>query len=114
MKIGLKRVYCAPEKGDGCRILIDRIWPRGLSKKSARIDYWLKDIAPSTTLRTWFAHDPEKWGAFKKRYFGELKKNPEAVKRLRSLIRQGAVTLVYGARDEKYNNAVALIRYLKR
>lgn len=114
MKIDLKRVYDAPEKGDGCRVLIDRLWPRGLSMKSARVDCWLKDIAPSTSLRKWFAHDPEKWGTFKKRYFNELKKNPEAVKLLRSLVKRGTVTLVYGAKDEKYNNAVALIKYLKR
>jgi len=93
---------------------VDRLWPRGLSKKTARIDLWLKDIAPGTALRQWFAHDPQKWPEFKKRYFRELAKQPEAVKQLRSLARQGTVTLVFGARDEKYNNAVALKQYLSR
>jgi len=114
MKIGLKRVYAAPAKSDGCRVLVDRIWPRGLTKKAACIDYWLKDIAPSTALRQWFAHDPEKWGEFRKRYFRELKDNPVAVDQLRRLVRKGAVTLVFGAKDEKFNNAVALKEYLSR
>ena len=114
MKIGLKRVYDAPEEGDGCRVLIDRVWPLGLSKKTARVDYWLKGIAPSTTLRKWFAHDPEKWGTFKKHYFNELRNNPEAVELMRGLVKQGKVMLVYGAKEERYNNAVALIQYLKR
>jgi uncharacterized protein YeaO (DUF488 family) len=114
MKIKLKRVYAAAEKQDGQRVLVDRIWPRGLSKKTARIDLWLKDIAPGTPLRKWFAHDPQKWPEFKKRYFRELAGKSAAVKQLRSLARQGTVTLVFGARDEKYNNAVALKQYLAR
>ncbi len=114
MKIGLKRVYDIPSKSDGCRVLVDRLWPRGLSKKTARIDYWIKDVAPSTPLRKWFAHDPEKWGEFKKRYFKELAKSPEAISQLRRLIRKGGITLVFGAKDERYNNAVALKQYLER
>jgi len=114
MKILLKRVYEAPGKRDGHRVLVDRLWPRGLSKKSAAIDLWLKDIAPSAPLRKWFAHDPQRWPQFRKRYFSELAKNPAPVKQLRSLARQGTVTLVFGAREEKYNNAVALKQYLTR
>lgn len=114
MKIKLKRVYEKAEKNDGQRVLVDRIWPRGLSKQAANIDLWLKDIAPNTALRKWFAHDPEKWSEFKKRYFKELRKNPETVKQLRRLVRRGTVTLVFGAKEEKYNNAVALKQYLGR
>lgn len=114
MKIGLKRVYDAPEKRDGCRVLVDRLWPRGLSKKSARLDYWLRDVAPSTALRRWFAHDPEKWNEFRKRYVRELEAQPEGVKQLRALARKGTVTLLFGARDEKHNHAVVLRAYLMR
>ena len=114
MKILLKRVYETAEKRDGCRVLVDRLWPRGLSRNTAQIDLWLKDLAPSAPLRQWFAHDPRKWSGFRKRYFAELTKHPEAVKRLRSLARRETVTLVFGAQDEKYNNAVALKQYLGR
>ncbi|HYA39048.1 MAG TPA: DUF488 family protein [Candidatus Methylomirabilis sp.] len=114
MKIGLKRVYDVPAKGDGCRVLVDRLWPRGLSKKSTKVDYWIRDVAPSTPLRKWFAHDPAKWAEFKKRYFRELKEHADAVKQIQSLAKQGKVTLLFGARDEKRNNAVALKAYLAR
>ena len=114
MKIGLKRVYDSAAKSDGRRVLVDRIWPRGLSKKAARIDLWLKDVAPSTPLRQWFAHDPGKWSEFKNRYFKELDKNPEAVEQLRILAGKGAMTLVFSAKEEKFNNAVALKAYLER
>ena len=114
MKIALKRVYVAPGKSDGCRVLVDRLWPRGVSRKSAKVDYWIKDVAPSAPLRKWFAHDPEKWSEFKKRYFQELKGNADSVKQIRSLARQRKVTLLFGARDEKHNNAVALRTYLAR
>ncbi len=113
MKIGLKRVYDSPAKSDGCRVLVDRIWPRGLSKKAAKVDHWLKDIAPSTPLRKWFAHDPEKWGEFRKRYFAELQGKPDAVKQLRMLAKKGTMTLLFGAKDEKHNNATALKEYLE-
>jgi len=114
MKIALKRVYDVPEKRDGSRVLVDRLWPRGLNKKSAQVDYWIKDVAPSAPLRKWFAHDPAKWAEFKKRYFRELKGNADGVKQIRSLVKQGKVTLLFGARDEKHNNAVALKQYLGR
>jgi uncharacterized protein YeaO (DUF488 family) len=114
MKILLKRVYEAPAKGDGCRVLVDRLWPRGVSRQSAKVDYWIKDVAPSAPLRKWFAHDPAKWPEFKKRYFRELKGNADGVKLIRSLARQGKVTLLFGARDEKHNNAVVLKQYLGR
>ena len=114
MKILLKRVYEAPGKRDGCRVLVDRLWPRGLGKKSAAVDLWLKDIAPSASLRKWFAHDPAKWLEFKKRYFRELKGNAQGVRQIRALAKRGTVTLVFGARDEEHNNAVALKQFLIR
>ncbi|MHB8534811.1 MAG: DUF488 domain-containing protein [Sulfuricaulis sp.] len=114
MKIKIKRVYEKAAKNDGRRILVDRVWPRGMSKQAARIDLWLKDIAPSTALRRWFGHDPLKWPKFKKRYFKELAKNPEALKPLRAPAGKGTVTLVFGAREERFNNAVALKQYLGR
>lgn len=110
--VGLKRAYDAPAPGDGMRILVDRLWPRGVSKASARIDLWLKEIAPSTELRKWFGHDPAKWPGFRGRYFRELDENREAVERLLALARRGKVTLVYGAKDRERNDAVALREYL--
>lgn len=106
--IKLKRAYERPEKSDGLRILVDRLWPRGISKASAQIDLWLKDIAPSDALRKWFAHDASKWNEFRKRYAAELAKRPAAVAQLRQFISKGTVTLVYGAKEKHYNNAVAL------
>jgi uncharacterized protein YeaO (DUF488 family) len=104
----IKRVYEKPEKDDGIRILVDRLWPRGLTKEKAGIDLWLKDIAPSTELRKWFDHDPEKWKEFRKRYSEELKKNEEQVSLLKDQIKKGTVTLVYGAKDEEHNEALVL------
>ena len=112
--IGTKRVYDAPAAGDGTRILVDRIWPRGLAKDKAAVDEWLKDVAPSTALRRWFGHDPAKWQEFRRRYAAELAEQPDAVAHLRALARRGTVTLVYGARDTAHNNAVALKAYLER
>ena len=112
MNIQLKRVYEEPGEADGKRILIDRLWPRGLTKEKARIEIWLKDIAPSTELRTWFGHDPSKWDDFKKRYRNELKNNSETVSKLIEQISQGKVTLVYSAKDKEHNNAVVLAEYL--
>lgn len=112
--IKLKRAYAAAEEEDGFRILVDRLWPRGVSKSSARIDLWLKEIAPSAELRKWFGHDPSKWTAFRQRYLRELKQHPEAIDRLFEPIRDGPVTLVYGAKDEEHNNAVALKEFLDR
>ena len=114
MPVRIKRVYEAPDKADGQRILVDRLWPRGLSKDKAAVDLWLKEIAPSTELRKWFNHDPEKWTEFKKRYLAELKANSEVVKELKSAIKSGTATLVYGARDEEYNQAVALQELLEK
>ena len=108
----LKRAYESPESGDGTRILVDRLWPRGLSKDAAGIDLWLKEIAPSTALRKWFGHDPVKWPRFRDRYFAELDANSEAMTRLREELRKGPVTLVYAAKDREHNDAVALAEYL--
>lgn len=107
MSIALKRAYEEPEPGDGTRVLIDRMWPRGVKKEQARIDVWLRDVAPSTELRQWFGHDPARWTEFRERYRTELKGSP-ALAELRKLARQGKVTLVYAARDEQHNNAVVL------
>lgn len=111
--IKLKRAYEPPEKGDGLRVLVDRLWPRGVSKQSAHIDHWLKEIAPSDALRKWFSHDPSKWNEFRKRYVRELEKCPEAVAQLKQHVGKGVTTLVYSAKDEQHNNAVALKEYLE-
>ncbi|HNQ56452.1 MAG: DUF488 domain-containing protein [Candidatus Desulfobacillus denitrificans] len=111
MDIKLKRAYETPAKSDGMRILVDRLWPRGLSKARAAIDHWLKEVAPSNELRQWFGHDPEKWPEFRKRYRAELKDNP-ALAELRDLSRKGTVTLVYSAKDELHNQAVVLRQVL--
>ena len=108
-----KRAYEPARKADGFRILVDRLWPRGVSKDSARIDLWLKDLAPSNMLRKWFAHDPSKWTEFRARYFRELENNREAVAELMERVRKGPVTLIYGTKDEEHNNAVALKEYLE-
>lgn len=108
MKIKIKRVYEKPEKEDGYRILVDRLWPRGLTKEKASVDLWLKEIAPSTELRKWFEHDPDKWDEFRKRYLEELKKNKEQVSLLKEQMEKGVVTLVYGAKDEAHNEALVL------
>lgn len=108
MKISIKRVYLPAEKTDGKRVLVDRLWPRGLSKEKAKVDVWLKEIAPSTELRKWFDHDPAKWGEFQKRYCDELDENTEAIQSLRQIVLEGTTTLVYGAHDEEHNNAVVI------
>jgi uncharacterized protein YeaO (DUF488 family) len=110
----IKRVYEKPEKEDGFRILVDRLWPRGLTKEKAKVDLWLKEIAPSTELRKWFAHDREKWEEFKKRYLSELKKNKEPVAQLKEKIKEGNVTLIYAAKDETHNEAQVLLNELKK
>jgi len=112
MPIQIKRVYDEPSDTDGTRILIDRLWPRGLTKVQAKVDLWLKEIAPSTALRQWFGHDPRKWDEFKKHYQDELHKNSEAVSQLRAHIAKGKVTLVYSAKDQEHNDAVVLQEYL--
>lgn len=110
--IKIKRVYESFDKNDGLRILVDRLWPRGLTKGRAKIDLWSKDITPSDTLRKWFAHDSAKWEEFKARYFQELKNKKEAVEVIKEKVREGKVTLVYGAKDTEHNNAQALKEYL--
>lgn len=104
----LKRAYEPVESSDGLRILVDRLWPRGLSKDKAALDDWLKDIAPSTELRRWFGHDPERWEEFQRRYREELKQHGEALEQLRGLAKEKTVTLVYSAHDEEHNDAVVL------
>ena len=110
----IKRVYEIPTKKDGMRVLVDRLWPRGLAKEAAEINHWLKDLAPSTTLRNWFHQDPTKWQEFQKRYAGELDQHPEDIRKLLSWIQEGPVTLVYAARNQDRNNAVALKAYLNK
>ncbi len=111
--IQLKRVYEKPARGDGLRVLVERLWPRGLSKERAAVDLWLKDVAPSPELRKWFGHDPDRWVEFQKRYARELRENKEAVGLLKEKARKGTVTLVYAARDEEHNGALALKRFLE-
>lgn len=107
--VKLKRVYVPYEKSDGFRILVDRLWPRGIAKESAHIDEWMKDIAPSNELRKWFSHDPEKWVEFKKRYVAELKDKSREVSQLKQRIKEyQTVTLLFAAKDIGYNNAVVL------
>lgn len=111
--IKIKRIYEAPTAEDGIRILIDRLWPRGLSKNSAKVDLWLKEIAPSDKLRKWFAHDPKKWIEFKQKYFKELNPNQELVDLIIKKAKGGNVTLLFGAKEERFNNAVALKEYVE-
>jgi uncharacterized protein YeaO (DUF488 family) len=99
---------------DGIRILVDRLWPRGVSKKAAAIDQWRKEIAPSTELRKWFAHDPDRWMEFRRRYVAELREHAAEIRELRGYARQSPVTLVYAARDEVHNGAVVLREVLNR
>lgn len=113
MLIKAKRIYDAPAADDGMRILVDRLWPRGLKKDGAPIDLWLKEIAPSDDLRKWFGHEPAKWPEFKQRYFAELRGKQDSVITLRQHAGAGAVTLLYSAKDEKHNNAMALLEYLQ-
>ena len=108
----LKRAYEAASPGDGQRVLVDRLWPRGLSTEKAAIDLWLKEIAPSTALRQWFGHDPARWDEFQSRYRAELDANGAVVGQLRDMIRAGKTTLIYGAKDEAHNDAVVLAEYL--
>ena len=106
--IKLKRAYDPPSPDDGTRILVDRLWPRGISKEKAALDRWMKEIAPSTELRTWFGHDPKRWTEFRRRYAEELREHRDLVAELRSFARQRPLTLVYAAHDETHNDAVVL------
>lgn len=110
--IQTKRVYQPADPHDGFRVLVDRVWPRGMTKAQVQADLWLKDVAPSTALRKWFGHDRSKWEAFKSRYFSELDAKPEAVARLLEEAAKGRLTLLFSARDAEYNQAVAAREYL--
>lgn len=112
-KIRIKRIYETPKKEDGFRILVDRLWPRGFTKERAAVDLWLKDIAPSTALRKWFNHIPEKWEEFKKHYRSEIRENKEALSLLKEQMKKGNVTLLYAAKDEEHNDAIILLGELK-
>jgi uncharacterized protein YeaO (DUF488 family) len=114
MLIHIKRVYEETEKSDGVRILVDRLWPRGLSKEKAQIYFWAKNIAPSTELRKWYNHDPAKWEEFKDRYYTELNSNPEAFSEFTGYLRKSVVTLLYSSKESRLNNAVALKEYIKK
>jgi len=112
--IKIKRVYEKPGKADGWRVLVDRLWPRGMKKEAARVDVWMKDVAPSTALRKWFGHEPEKWSEFQKRYRRELERKTELLAELKKMAKEhGKLTLLYGAKDEEHNDAVALADVLK-
>jgi uncharacterized protein YeaO (DUF488 family) len=111
--IQLKRVYEEPSDKDGMRVLVERLWPRGLTKERAAVDLWLKDVAPSPELRKWFGHDPARWEQFQERYQKELRKQKDAVQLLKQKGKEGTVTLVYAARDEEHNGALALKRFLQ-
>lgn len=111
--IRIKRIYEEASEDDGLRVLVDRLWPRGLSKEKARVDQWEKELAPTTELRHWFGHDPAKWEEFLERYRAELRDKEEALSRLRQEGDEGVVTLLYAAKDEEHNNAVALKRYIE-
>jgi uncharacterized protein YeaO (DUF488 family) len=114
MSIAVKRIYEPAAKTDGFRVLVDRLWPRGLSKANARIDLWLPEIGPSTTLRRWFNHDRARWTSFRARYRAELREKRQVMAMLRQRARRGRVTLLYSARDERFNQAVALRTILAR
>jgi uncharacterized protein YeaO (DUF488 family) len=112
--LSVKRAYEEPAASDGYRVLVDRLWPRGLAKENARIDLWLREVAPSNELRKWYSHDPARWAEFKRRYYAELADQKEALHVLRERMAQGRVTLVYSSKETKLNNAVALAEYLGR
>ena len=110
----LKRIYEAPSRDDGFRVLVERLWPRGMKKEDAHIDLWLKDVSPSPELRRWYAHDVAKWPEFRRRYTAELESNPEPVALLRERAKKGKVTLLFAARDEEHNSAVVLKEFLEK
>jgi uncharacterized protein YeaO (DUF488 family) len=110
----IKRVYETPDSGDGTRFLVERLWPRGMKKESLHMEAWLKDVAPSDSLRRWFGHDPQKWDEFQDRYFAELDGEPDAIKPITEAASSGNVTLLYSAHDTEHNNAVALKEYLSK
>ncbi len=109
----IKRIYEPPAKDDGARILVDRIWPRGVTKEEAKLDLWLKAVAPSAALRKWYGHDPAKWTEFRRRYRAELAENPEPVAELKALMAEGPVTLLFAAHDEAHSHAVVLQEFVQ-
>lgn len=113
MTIRIKRVYEPPDAGDGRRILVDRLWPRGLSKENAKVYSWAREVAPSNELRQWYGHDPDKWQEFKSRYFAELDANPDGFAELRRQMGEGAVTFVFSSKEPRLNNAFALKEYIE-
>lgn len=113
MTIQVKRIYAPPDEHDGLRVLVDRLWPRGIKKADAHVDRWLKELAPSAELRTWFDHDPAKWDEFQRRYEAELLAHATALSGLMEQARERVVTLLFAARDEQHNNAVVLKAYLE-
>ena len=114
-RLAVKRIYAAPAATDGCRVLVDRLWPRGLSKDKAAVDHWFRDLAPSNELRRWYGHDPGKWNEFRKRYRAELDTDPTVLEPLLQLMKtEKTVTLLFGSREEKLNNAVALAQILQK
>lgn len=113
MPVSIKRAYESPTPGDGYRVLVDRLWPRGVSKEKVELDDWLREIAPSDDLRTWFDHDPERWKEFRKRYRSELDEHRKALRSLARLAADGKLTLVYGAKDREHNNAVVVKDYIE-
>jgi uncharacterized protein YeaO (DUF488 family) len=113
-RVKLKRAYESPADGDGRRVLVDRLWPRGVKKTEAGIDQWMKELAPSTELRKWFGHDPDRWEEFRRRYEAEILGHRDELDRLQGLMREGPVTLVYSAHDETHNDAVVLREMLLR
>ena len=113
MNIAIKRAYEKPDSADGFRILVDRLWPRGLSKQDAHIDLWLKDVAPGAELRKWFSHDPAKWPDFQRRYRAELKDKKQLLDTIKAQARKTRVTLIYSATDEEHNDAIVLMEMLK-
>lgn len=112
--IQLKRAYDPASSTDGTRLLVERLWPRGVKKSSLKVKRWLKDVAPSTELRRWFSHDPAKWSTFRSRYFDELKVNPDSWQPIVEAANEGKVTLIYSSHDTEHNNAVALQEFLQR
>ena len=113
MKLRTKRIYEDPAKSDGRRIFVDRLWPRGISKANAKIEYWAKEISPSNELRRWYQHDPAKWSEFRRRYFKELAQNPDGVAELRAELGKETITFVFSSRETELNNASALVEYLE-
>lgn len=112
--IAIKRIYEAPSAADGCRVLVDRLWPRGMTKERAALDHWFRNVAPSNELRRWYGHEPDKWDEFRRRYYAELEADPAVLEPLRGLLEnERKVTLLYSAKNETHNNAIALSEYLR-